>query len=149
MVEPLSIAASALGALDVGARVSTGILDIIRKWKNAPHEIVALHNEITDLRVVLDQMVYAYQILSDGLAYQDAGFVAAVHDHLEKALCYLKSLQTFSMELQHLKGARRWKRWLGSQNEVNSMRANLNIIRTELSQLFLAQNMFVSLHPGI
>ncbi|CAI4218969.1 unnamed protein product [Parascedosporium putredinis] len=129
MVEPFSVVASALGVMDVGARVSVGIVNVIRRWKNAPQDILDLHNEISDLRVLLDQMVHAHQKLpdDDDVADQDGAFVAAAaRAHLDKAVGHLQSLESLANELQNLKGVRRRKNgWI--------RRARVSSARTEVS----------------
>jgi hypothetical protein len=53
VAEILGVVVGIAGAADVGARVSKQLRKIVHRWRNAPSEIYAISNELSDLNVVL------------------------------------------------------------------------------------------------
>jgi hypothetical protein len=82
MADPFSTVAAAAGVLDVATRASTRLRDVYSTVANAPHLILALANEVADLRLILA----AIEVARAGIPRLEPQRVANLHRALERQL---------------------------------------------------------------
>ena len=113
---------------------------MIRDWKNAPSLILALANEIADLKTVLLHLQNARDIMriTDSL---DSNFTAALDQQLRKAQAELHLLDNLSRELSNTNGAARRRKCLMKKSDASNMQVELRDVRTKIRDLLLAHNL--------
>lgn len=55
-MDPLSITASVLTCVGATIKAADTVLTLIDRIKNAPNEVLAIYNDVTDLKVVLTEI---------------------------------------------------------------------------------------------
>ena len=110
-MDPISILGTALTALEIGTRLTVALGKLIHSWKSAPLEILALHNDVSDLNVVLNQIRNALRTAEDNPLH-DEEFSAIVTGQLVLAKALMDELATEVGDLQLVRGPKRRLRWL-------------------------------------
>ncbi|CRK17831.1 hypothetical protein BN1723_011398, partial [Verticillium longisporum] len=115
VAEAFSILAGVVGVLDVGSRVSKRLRSLRQAWKNAPHEILQLQNEITNFRVLL---CYTRDVCdaADGCSEEDLS--NSLERHLTSVNACLGSLECLLNDdnLKEISKMRYW--WIQHKNAV-------------------------------
>jgi hypothetical protein len=141
MAEVFSIITAAVGALDVGVRVSAKLAQSIATWKSATPEILALQNEVTDLSVVLEHASNIKQAAFAAATGSDHGFASAIDVQLQVAKRHLSELDNLlnMLQLNHpLK--RRWK-WFLQKSNTEQIQKHLREARLRIKELVATQNL--------
>jgi len=143
-MDPLSIVASAASILELGLKVSKGVNGVITTWRSAAPVIFALHNEVSDLNVVLDHMTHAWTSIHAKSRdnKQDRHFLKAFHLQLDQAEDVLHQI---NREVQALRAMNSFKmkfKWLSRNSRVAGMQSRLKDVRMRLSELMLAYNVY-------
>jgi hypothetical protein len=139
-MDPLSIIVSVATLLDVGMRVSREMNSVIKTWKTATPTIFALHNEISDLNVVLDHMSHTWQTIranTSGTKY-DRNFLAAFEDNLTQAEHLLQKTESFVLELKSLSSLKMKYKWLRKNSVAEELKDQLREVRVRLGELLAA-----------
>jgi hypothetical protein len=130
MIDPLSLATSVLTLTDAAVRIG----HFISRCRNAPAELMALNNEINDLRYVLTRIRDVYP--------PDAkGDISAILDRAsEKA-------DQLSVVVQLLEGEENGKlstyqrlKWSAMKHKVSRSRGDLRELRLQLNVFLAAEN---------
>ena len=141
-MDPLSIIAS---AITLSAAVST-TLEQLRTLQSADHELQAITNEVSDIRVIFS---FIEETIKQRQAYQQLS-----QDHLSTLLRLLESSKATLTVLDKLvkdrlirastlsgepKAAR--LSWLRLKNRIKSLQEELRSARTSISAIWGASNM--------
>ena len=135
MAEPLSIVASIIAV--IGAAESVGItLNRIRDIMNAPNEVLALSNEISDLTVVLKH-VETYATAADGavISLEHLEHLSVLAKRAQSRLAQLE--QIMDNHLHEPGGANRRSpllrlQWAFLKPKVDGMRVDLRDIKLSM-----------------
>lgn len=135
MADPLSIAASAIAVIGAAQQVCKGVSKL-RALQKAPEEFSALMNEVSDLQVVLQQVVSITCDFSH--EQQRRGEVAALKSHIKRAkdqLLHLDELVTSNLTKYARNGDRKVARmaWMLEQNRVRTMTDGLRNVRWNIA----------------
>jgi len=144
-MDPLSIIASAASILELGLKVNKGVHGIVKTWKSASPVLFAIHNEISDLNVVLDHMTNAWMNVhakADDSKY-DAHFLKALHSELDQAERLLGQIDQMVQELRAMSSLRMKFKWLSRNSRVTVTQGMLKDVRMRISELMLAYNVLV------
>lgn len=142
MADPLSITAAVLGTLDASIRISGKLGDLVQVWKDAPAEIYALYNEISDLSVVLDHARMARK----SLVFADPG--GKVGTDLGRLLGTAQNTTTTLEELlNEMMALPRFKKralWVKRKSSIATKKDELREVRSKINDILVAHNMWVS-----
>ena len=139
MAEVFGTISAAIGVLDVSTRGVQRLHHIIKTWNNAPAELLALTNEIEDLKLLLSEIDSAKVTIEDA-AQQDAGFVAALGDQLSKAEKLCQSLSDTINELTKLKKYEKKANWVRREGRVENLKREFRQVREHINALLTTHN---------
>lgn len=148
MANPFSIS-GIIGVFDVGIQASTRLSDVIRTLENAPQEILATHNELSDLTVVLDHARNACQTVQASANQYDIEFAAALNEQLQKAQGHLNDLETIMNKLLGIRESKKRLKWLRQNSKATTSKDQLRSVRMKISELLQAHHVLVSLRNYI
>jgi predicted nucleic acid-binding Zn-ribbon protein len=138
-MEVLGILAATVGVLKVGSKVSSKLRDIIKTWQNVPAELLALHNELEDLRIVLDEMRSCEKDI-------EATFQGPLHrvDALRRQIrCaerHLTTLDNLVEELYQLKGSKKKLKWIREKREIGVILRQIRTAREAMSGILVTHS---------
>jgi hypothetical protein len=141
-MDPLTIIVSAASLLEVGMKISKEVDGIIKLWTTASPVIYALHNEISDLNVVLDYMSHAWNavnIKANGAKF-DNHFLKAFNAQLEQAEDLLGQLDRLVTELRAASSFKMKLKWMKKNSRAAELQGKLRDVRSRLSELLAAYN---------
>ncbi len=141
-MDPLSIAT---GVITLASLVTTG-LKKAQTLHDAPTEIHALANEVTDLDVVVQEVVKALQELGkNGSGLSTSENVSTILGRAQKKLLELDAI--LNRVLVEDRGTKKVKYarliWLRQKSRVEGIRKDLASIKLSLSNLLEAANSWV------
>jgi len=118
MAEAVGVVAAAVGILDVATKGSHSLGRICSSWRHAPDELLALRNEIEDLRMVLDQITASGVAAGDSSAPQASNALVPLDALLKKAEGIVKDFDTLVDKIASIKKYKArfncmWRRILG------------------------------------
>ncbi|KAF4996842.1 hypothetical protein FDECE_12278 [Fusarium decemcellulare] len=101
MAEPISLAASVAGLLDIGLRTSKALHSLQRELRNAPDMIRALSNEVEDIKAVLARVEDTIKDSeASGLnSTVGAGIIVNIDEQLAKAKVILADMDSLAQKL--------------------------------------------------
>jgi hypothetical protein len=138
MADPFSILAGILSLIDVSARLSSKTRFIARTVKNAPSEILALGNELEDLRVVLNEAENGQQEMVVALKDRPALHISLVEE-IAKAREKVVQLEQIIDQVSSVEGHMRI-RWLRKQRQIQVFQLELRKIRQRIQELLVSFN---------
>jgi DUF971 family protein len=139
-MDPFSIFASVTTLLEVGLRASKELNGVIRIWKTAIPVIIALHNEVSDLNIVLDQTRLAEGFVRAKGAKYDVGFLEALEHHIHQAQTVLGEINVLIREIK-LQGKYKKKyTWLFKHTLARDLQQNLRDVRLRINELLVTYN---------
>jgi chromosome segregation ATPase len=144
MADPFTIVAGILSLVDVSARLSSKTRYIARTIKHAPAEILALGNELEDLRVVLHEVESCQEELSLMLKDRPAVHTSLV-DEITKARDQVLQLEDVIDHVSSGEGNMRL-RWLRKQRHIHDVQAELRKTRQRVQELLMSFNVYAGLH---
>ena len=132
MADPLSIAASAIALTKTSQTCVTLLIDLIKCVHNAPAEIHALSNEITELGTYFDDFELVCENISTSGSQQSILLLSA-RKPLENAREALTELEEL-LKQSNLKpsGPERRLKWLVQRRKVRRLRETFQKIKSEL-----------------
>ena len=139
MAEIMGIAAAAIGILNTGAKASVRLRQTFKTWINAPEELLALHNEVEDLRVVINQISIAGTAV-EAVSQQDATFTKALREQIDKAGVYLESLELLLDDISKIKKYKKRYRWVRQEGKVELRKGQFRNVRERIQALLVAHN---------
>ena len=144
MAEVVGIISAVLGVLDVSTRGSQRLHQVVKAWINAPAEILALHNEIVDLRYLLDNIRDAQAVVEvEADAQGNYGFVTALRTQLRRAEEHFQSLNGILDELSKIKKYRKKTKWICRERRVEQLKNGIRLVREHINNLLQVHNMYV------
>jgi predicted nuclease with TOPRIM domain len=141
MAEVFGILAGVAGVLKFGSTISTRLRNMIATWRHAPTEILALHNEVEDLRLVLDEMQNCKQEIAEA-TQRDAAVTAALQRQIQKAQQHFETLDVL---LNKLTGSQKFKKkfkWLNEKANIERIKGQIRLTREETKDLLIAHNVY-------
>lgn len=141
MADPFSVIAGVLGTLDASTRLASKATKIILTLKNAPSDILALANELEDLRVILDEAETARWRLEKE-AVGSPTMVAALRAELNNARSQIDELGEIVDRTWEMKAQRRVT-WLRKQGDIGRRMTSLRLCRERLRDLLTTHNVSV------
>lgn len=144
MADFLSISSACLSIVDATVRLSGRIKGVIHLWMHAPMEIIALHNELSDLAVVLDYgRMAAFDIqtteIQVGLA-STPNVSADLGRQLKTAEVILSQLDSFVNELMAIPKIKKRFRWVTRGSFASTKKDELRNVRMRINDIFAAYN---------
>lgn len=140
MAETFAVLASVVGLLDVAGRTSAGLIDAIHTWRKCPSLLLALSNEVTDLKVILNHLAKVYQDPSARLQVSNEELSTAIQGHIKTIKHHLRNLDGLIEKLKRLKGPRQKLRLVFKKKEVDELERNLRDGRLKINNLLLVHN---------
>ena len=144
MADPLSIASACLSIVDASLRLSDRIRAVVHLWRHAPTEIIALHNEISDLTVVLDHCrmavrnIQATDIQAGRTGTPDVP--ADLGQQLRKVETILSQLEGFLDELMAIPGLRKRFQWVKRSSFASTKKDEIRDVRMRINDMLAAHN---------
>ena len=142
-MDPLSLTASIIAVLGAGSTISR-VLRKIQQLKDAPELLLQLHNEITDLYLlirVVDQLYHGHEYFrnQDFDAQQEA--ICSVLTRAKRDVLELEKLIAYVLTRETDAGAEVDRvAWLRSQWKITEMRNSLRRARYDLHALWMVTN---------
>jgi len=143
-MDPFTVVVGVLGTLDASTRLASKAANIVATLKNAPGDILALVNELEDLRVVLNEADTARERLEHA-TQGSASLLSALRMELETARFEVDELEIILDKTWSLKMQKRIM-WLRKQGDIEKRRARLRACRERLRDLLVTHNVYVTIH---
>ncbi|KAI0127813.1 hypothetical protein BJ170DRAFT_388609 [Xylariales sp. AK1849] len=124
MAEAFAIFSSIASVADVAGRTSLGLVDIIRAWQNAPAVLLALNNEVADLKVILGHLTTVYQVTGGNTTVHNHELMIAIGDHAKKAAEHLVSLDTLVTKLKAVPGSKQRLKFLSKKKQAERIKSD-------------------------
>ncbi|KAI1358912.1 hypothetical protein F5Y08DRAFT_94250 [Xylaria arbuscula] len=141
MVDPFSILAGAVGVTDVAVKTSMKLRSLISDFRDAPSLILALSNEVTEMRVVLERVKESQRAVQSLHNPQyDAAFLAALNDQLTKAHTITMDLESLVTTLSTGNSPTERFRWLRKKKNAADLNGKLKAVRERMNELLVAYN---------
>ena len=143
MADPLSLAVSIIAVLGAAEGVAKGIMKIY-SIRNAPDEILALNNEVSDLQILMYDIRHFIKDSPESQLSQEhvQHLVSSVNRAKEKLLQLNELMQYKIIKPQtssnQLKISKR--EWLKAAQVINRSRQSLRDIRSNITTRFLLIN---------
>jgi hypothetical protein len=137
-MDPFTIIVGVLGTLDASTRLASKASKIIATLKNAPADILALMNELEDLRVVLNEAEFAREKIENA-AQGNPSLHSALRMELESARLEVDELEIILDNTWNMKMQKRIT-WLRKQGNIEKRRAQLRNCRERLRDLLVTHN---------
>ncbi|KAK3321994.1 ankyrin repeat-containing domain protein [Apodospora peruviana] len=141
MADPLSIIAGVLGTLDASIRLAERLGNLVQGWKNAPTEIYALYNEISDLSVVLDHARTAQKTLVCAEAGERAG--TDLGQLLGTAQNTMAALEGLLDELMAIPRLKKRVQWIRRKSYIIAKKDELKEARAKITDVLVSHNISV------
>lgn len=141
MAEAFGVLSAAAGFLDVTFRASSGLHNLIIEYRNAPELILALSNEVSEARVVVERVRDAQQTverLSD--SQHDAVFLDNLKDQLAKARAIIADIECLANILSTGTSPGERFRWLRKKKDAARLKNRLQEATRRVNDLLIAQN---------
>ena len=150
-MDPLSLTASIIATLGIGGKAA-GAINKIAVLKSAPDVVLALNNEITDLRFVVSAIQDTLRrqrdarLLSPG---NGIGYDASVTNSLQQAMDKVTELESLYNYLQKFVSSPssfiKFNRiaWLRKQPKIHRMLDDLKSVRLQLVGILVILNLYV------
>ena len=136
MSDPLSVIASVVTLLDTGAKSASHLRRLIHHFRHADDELIALSNEVNDLRVVLTEVEFASQ---DTTFLPRTQLLAALSTQLSKAETKLVELEALVQSISQplLSGALEANKiaWLSKKTTAKRLQVDLRDVRLKIFTL--------------
>jgi hypothetical protein len=127
--------------MDTGTRLSTALSNIIKIWINAPAEVMAIHNEITDLTIFLDHLRSAGRNVEANTTLQDESLVKALNEELATAHVILTELETMLNQLLEMRKFKKGLKWIRQNPVMEKKKASLRNVKLRIHDLLWAHNL--------
>ncbi|KLU92355.1 hypothetical protein MAPG_11301 [Magnaporthiopsis poae ATCC 64411] len=149
MAEPFSIAASAISLAAIAAHTSRVLSNFCSEVKHAPALVVALSNEVNDLKLVLDKVSSATSSLAAPTAStpgpstssSNVAMEARLRDMLARAKNLLVELDILSRQLSGLDTAAQRIKWQFSKTKVENLKDRLRSTSRSLMHIMVSSNL--------
>jgi hypothetical protein len=145
MADPVSLLACVLGTLEIGTRLTTALNGVLRTWKTAPAEILAIHNEISDLNIVLN---YTRNALPSKTqhgenALRNINFREALLKEVDAAKEILDDIDNSISIFSAMQKIKRRVYWLKHNGNIEAKKGQLRSIRIRINELLSTYNVYV------
>jgi hypothetical protein len=141
MAEPLSAVGSILGLVDVAARTSSQILQLIKEWKNAPDQVHFLYEEIKMSRQVAQQLQMLCEPPKGQALHNFSTFAEAISTQIIRAEPVWKELEQIVYSIRGpVKTKVRNARWMRKCQQVASLQSKLHKIRFTTLEILSSHN---------
>ncbi|KAF4467165.1 hypothetical protein FALBO_5948 [Fusarium albosuccineum] len=137
MAEPISLAASVAGLLDVGLRTSKALHSLQRELRNAPDLIRALSNEVEDIKAVLARVEDTIKDSeASGLnSTIGAAILVDLETQLGKAKTILVTLDSLAQKLVAEAPTLKRVKWCLKKSRAAELQTDLKEVRTRINEL--------------
>jgi hypothetical protein len=127
--------------LDIGTRLSVQTGSIIQAWMNAPDEILAVNNEVSDLNLIFDELKNVCQIEGAKSVEKDGRLVLALKQQIAAADKHLNEMKFLLDRLASMKKYKRRLKWLRQTSDVKKIHQNLRAVRLNTRELMVANSL--------
>lgn len=135
MAEAFAIFAAVPGLLDIAGRSSAGLVHAIKAWKSVPASLLALSNEVSDLKLVLDHVATLADPQISNSSLEDT-----LSQQLRKASQHLGELDSLMTEFNALPRYKQKTRWIAKRSKVEQLKNNIKEVRSKMADLLLIHN---------
>lgn len=139
MAEVFGIVSAAISVFDVSSHGIQRLQRVVKAWRNAPAELLALQNEAGDLRCLLDEIRNAEATIKVA-AQHNTLFITVLHEQLQKAEDHFHSLSGMLDELAKLKRHKQKFGWIRQEGRVEKLKSDFRQVRENMNTLLLAHN---------
>jgi hypothetical protein len=148
MADPLTVfgvISSALSVLDISCRLGKRIGGTVQTLKNAPEEIIGLHNEVADLTLVINHVHSTCQTVKNLNLdnKKNIQFLADLSRQLHNAGENLADLDDIFNKLSEAQGFKKRYQWLKQEAVVAKKKEHLRGIRLKVHDILLSYNVYV------
>jgi hypothetical protein len=154
MADPLSIIASAITVAGTAITAADTILSFIGDLRNAPAEIMYLQNDVTDMRLILSNIVdngAEDRSLDTRLALPDTGGVYGNPEHIFKGETLIRRvedvLREINLILRTVSKSRSpsrvtidYKAWVLNRSKLSRLQGRLRDLKTNAAVHFSVSN---------
>ena len=145
MAEPLSVIASVIAVIATAATCAENLSRIIQDIRHAPDELLALSNEINNVRSTVDDAKVACTCLATASS-STTKFIETLERLLKEAERVLDDLNRLVSEYNskpHIRNRSLW--WIRHKNTTKQHLMTLRKIRCSISELLTSANVSVLL----
>lgn len=142
MAEAVGLAISVVGILDTLTRASKHLGEVISTWRNAPDELLALRNELEDMRVVLDEVQHTRKAV-EALSSEDGDFMRILGSQITSMDRQIHALEEILYRLSKLSGYKQRLKWLRKEGRIEEMKVRVRESRESIRSMLLANNVSV------
>lgn len=139
--------AGVTSALELGVSLSGRVNAVIESWHDTPPLMYALHNELSDLIVVLDNARSATEVSELSAGSRPAEILRDLEQHLAGADRLLSEAEELVVELLAARDVRQRRRVLSRNGQTASLKDRLRDARVSLHNCLLRHNMYGSPVP--
>jgi len=141
MADPLSIIASVAGLLDIAARTSAGVIQLIEDWKDAPKQVHFLSEEINMSQQVAQQLKDLCDTLDEHSFNNMRGSAIAIMTQLNRAKPVWTELEELVQSVRiSAKSKINNARWLRKAGRVVALQVKLREIRLSTLEILAIHN---------
>jgi len=141
MADPLSIIASIAGLLDIAARTSAGVIQLIADWKDAPKQVHFLSEEISMSQQVAQQLKDLCDTLDEHSFNNMRGSAIAIMTQLNRARPVWTELEELVQSVRiSTKSKINNARWLRKAGSVVALQVKLREIRFSTLEILAIHN---------
>ncbi|MCJ1314219.1 hypothetical protein MMC25_007899 [Agyrium rufum] len=135
----LSLLVNVANLLDMGIRCRKSISDLVRQYRDAPNELIALSNEVSDLNIVLTEIESTYNSLSAHAGGPQTRFATALAGQLATAKANLNKLDSLTRSLSTAlpSGSVKFNNfaWLSKRNLAIKLKDSIRDTRSNITLL--------------
>ncbi|KAK1749751.1 hypothetical protein QBC47DRAFT_395262 [Echria macrotheca] len=135
MAEILGIIAAVAGLADVGVRLSFRLRNVVRTWVDAPDEILALNNEISDLATVLKFTEDTCQ--STKSVYASEPFTRILEEYVNTASQLLNEIDDIATSLSSADKRKQKRKWVRLKASTIDKKEKLKSVRLKIRDLLV------------
>ncbi|ETS82463.1 hypothetical protein PFICI_04339 [Pestalotiopsis fici W106-1] len=137
----LTTFASVASLLDEAGKTSITLLNTIQTWNDCPSALLALNNEVSEVRLILHQLGITHKSPKARLGLFDKGLMPAIERYVKTTAVHLKLLNTLLDELQESQAFRDKLKLLSGDGNVHRLQTALRKDRHKINDLLLFHNM--------
>lgn len=134
--------AGVTSALELGMSLSNRTDAAIESWHNAPPLIYALHNELSDLVIVLDSARAATETAALDAGKEHDEFLIDLDRPLTEACRLLTTVEALVVELLEARDGRTRGRVLARDDKTATFKDGLRAVRIALHDCLLIHNVY-------
>ncbi|KAF7538386.1 hypothetical protein G7054_g2963 [Neopestalotiopsis clavispora] len=132
---------SVASLLDEAGNISTALLTTIQSWKDCPSLLLALNNEVSEVRLMLHQFDITPESPKARQGLLNKSLLRVIERHFETTVVHLELLKKLLEQLEEPKGIRKKLKLLSEHSNVHELQTAFRKNRHRINDLLIAHNM--------